>query len=478
MFESQNFFKSIQCPYLSSNNSSINGSNLCERPYCQFKHHSNTEIKSNSRLPQLNNSEKQQIIKETVSTITNDSTQKLPDALQNLSQALQAVQDLMKLKNQGNSTDLSPNSSNNLTTSIANQLSSLSSTILSTNNNELKNNGSAADSAAPKSKKPINEFKRQQLQAPAYNPTPIDELKKMPKTEPQNTIENDVQIIDLTTESYEEEHDIKLEEPEAKKRKTPLNTPALITSTISTSTNSFNFSVDDQSSSKKLKPLGVENTSVNYKKEEKIDLLSFSKLTAKQQLLKRYEIMKKEAPPTANELREAKLKKKQTELQQQQLKTQSDSSTIDTSLLKPNLLFDQNDPLSNKVPLAMRHRQLNFVFENLRPLISAPSFSLSDACKRASEEEKSLYDRASNKTIYLNFIANAVKKIRNELAQKQPSSSFSLSSNNNKLINSPTKIVNVVSHEALISGPKATRVSYSINKIKQVEIRDLTGKNI
>ena len=106
----------------------------------------------------------------------------LPNALENLSNALQTVQDLFKLNSSS-----SANSSNTITE----QLNSLSSTILSSvaKSNILKTTtaNDASSTSSPLAKKsPSSSVRKQKsstlsINAPVYTPTPITELKKLHK---------------------------------------------------------------------------------------------------------------------------------------------------------------------------------------------------------------------------------------------------------------------------------------------------------
>ena len=125
----------------------------------------------------------------------------------------------------------------------------------------------------------------------------------------------------------------------------------------------------------------------------------------------------------------------------------------------------------------MRQRYLMFIFENGKTSFA----TLEKACEKAAEQEKSIYDRSKNKTIYTNLAANLIKSLRDQHVQQikeqqqNNSSSKPIVNNPTKLINNQKSQVTSYSHEALLSGPKANRVSYSINKTKQIEIKDLTG---
>ena len=127
----------------------------------------------------------------------------------------------------------------------------------------------------------------------------------------------------------------------------------------------------------------------------------------------------------------------------------------------------------------MRQRYLKVIFEQLKPLHHA---NVSEAAVKAAEHEKSVYDRAKSKAIYVNLVANLIKSLRTQVVEKQhqqgSSSSQQQSQQNNgkspsSLVTSPT--TSSFSHEAILSGPKATRVNYAIGRTKSIEIKDLSG---
>ena len=119
------------------------------------------------------------------------SINELPNALENLSNALQTVQDLFKLNNANN------NKTNSST--ITDQLNSLSSTILSSvaKSNILSSNTTTTTTSSANSNLDSNtrtSSSRKQkvstlsVNAPVYNPTPILELKKFSQQSSQEEL--------------------------------------------------------------------------------------------------------------------------------------------------------------------------------------------------------------------------------------------------------------------------------------------------
>lgn len=65
-----------------------------------------------------------------------------------------------------------------------------------------------------------------------------------------------------------------------------------------------------------------------------------------------------------------------------------------------------------------------------------------------------VYKRSNTKTIYLNVAINAIKRLRNEIAESLPSTS------------KKPKVMNAMklSHEAILGGKNATKTSYTIKR--------------
>lgn len=224
----------------------------------------------------------------------------------------------------------------------------------------------------------------------------------------------------------------------------------------------------------------TENNTTNKPIEKKCDILTFSKLSLSQQVLKRYELLNKPAP-TTTQLNEAKLKKK-TEL----ISKATPGNKVDNTNNTPQLILDTSTNSTQKVPLPMRQRHLKVIFDNSRPLYNDVKL----ACTNASENEKSIYDRAKNKTIYTNLVAILIKNLRTQVNERQSqknglenvnsnnlskvtsNTNYKYNKSNNATVAEPISF----SHEMLLSGPKASRVSYSINRVKSIEIKDLSGE--
>jgi hypothetical protein len=356
---------------------------------------------------------------------------------------------------------------------LVNQLSSLTSTITNIAKKEESNDDS---NNASKAKKIETSLKRQQLAAPEYNPTPILELKKLKQTEEihvSNEIENEIGFdspnnnSNLKRKRSLEENTKPLAKTTVKKTSLSLSTS---TDNIANKSNIISASIPPSTKSEQSTPI----------QQSKCDIFTFSKLTLSQQVMKRYEMLNKEIPLQS---KDPKLKKK----------TNESSPANNTSTTKnltgiPTLILDSNG--TPKIPLAMRQRYLKLIFDNGKSLFS----NIDKACEKAAEQEKSIYDRAKSKNIYLNLAVNLIKSLRTQQQQelsKQPlpnNESNTIVSTSKTLINnknvskqsgasssSSTSIVSSYSHEALLSGPKANRVSYSINRVKQVEHKDLSG---
>lgn len=443
MFESSNFFKSINCPYYSSSSNT----NTCERPYCQFKH-PNLNKTDQQQQPQQATTSNSTKTQQTASSSNNEPLNKLPDALANLSEALKKVQELfgnneankIGSKEKSLTEKLSADGQlNKIDNGLVEKLNDISSIILSKATEATSS--TSAETGSPKTSKSAKNVYKVSKLAPEYSPTPLNELKKIKQTqEDVKNVNNGLKRKPSTNN---------LDEDEAR-------------SAASDTDSGFNEAKnrkDDLIPVKKVKT--EQNSQENDDSKPKVDMASFAKLKPSQQLLMRYQLLNKPAP-TAASLNDAKLKKKTQNLTQQA----GDSAKKSIDKTVPHLILDSTTS-STKVPLVMRQRYLKFIFDNGKSSFA----TIEKACEKAAEQEKSIYDRAKNKNIYTNLAANLIKSLRTQQTLSKPPSTAHASSTH--LVK--TQQVCTYSHEALLSGPKASRVSYSINRVKQIEIKDLTG---
>ncbi len=239
----------------------------------------------------------------------------------------------------------------------------------------------------------------------------------------------------------------------------------------------------ESTSSCESSPILNSNNNNNNNNNVKCDLVTFSKLSLSQQVLKRYEMLNKQAPSAAA-IQEAKLKKHQSSAAAAAAAAVSSTNKTGTDLNVPRLIIDANS--GNKVPLIMRQRYLKMIFDNGKSSFA----TIQKACQKAAEQEKSIFDRAKNKTIYLNLTANLIRSLKTQSQMNNQTN------NNNNINNKQIKTVHSTlkttittttntnmsnttmssySHESMLSGPKANKVSYSINRIKQLEFKDLSS---
>lgn len=188
-------------------------------------------------------------------------------------------------------------------------------------------------------------------------------------------------------------------------------------------------------------------------------------------------------PPTSAAILEAKLRKKQAE-----------TATNNEPKKEPNvphLILDTAANATLRVPLVMRQKFLRVIFDNCKEIYQP----IEKACEKAAENEKSIYDRSKNKQIYSNLAAILIKSLRSEMVQlqnaigaqknspvkvnKPTSAQISTTKINNLIKNKPSTPISApqssYSHEAMLNGSKAAKCSYSINKTKQLEYKDLSG---
>jgi hypothetical protein len=451
MFESQSLFKSISCPYYST----VTSSSSCERPHCPFKHHTQVQyefVAANSSMPTIKVSETEEKslpAKESLPSSTtkslllslneNKNISQLPNALENLSNALQSIQDLIKhtassVENKSDKND--PLNKTNSNESLVDKLNSISNALLKSvpstfQSSIIQQNPTVSTSSSSETATKSSQIQKKAKINLIYNPTPINELKKLKEQ--------------AKTEKSEDN-------PSLKRKVNNDQMAAISKEEINEATNDHKI--------KKLKSSDIQEDNESEKK--KCDLVSFSKLNLTQQVLKRYEMLNKQVPNQVD-LNQAKLKKKNEQLNNLNSKSSNSSNSN-----VPQLLLDTSNS-TQKVPLAMRQRYLKVIFDNVKPLYK----DLKDACQNSSQEEKSIYDRAKNKTIYSNLVAILIKNLRTKQANSNFSSAHSVSKlNKDKQQQSEQTCY---SHELMLSGPKASRVSYSINRIKTLEIKDLSG---
>lgn len=79
---------------------------------------------------------------------------------------------------------------------------------------------------------------------------------------------------------------------------------------------------------------------------------------------------------------------------------------------------------------------------------------------QAVEEEKSVYERTSSKSIYLNLAVHTLRRLREE----SPATTTAGTTTAATSTLSPTKNPNSVSHELILAGPKATQTSFSVHR--------------
>ncbi|KAL8177653.1 UNVERIFIED_CONTAM: RNA exonuclease 1 [Gekko kuhli] len=111
-----------------------------------------------------------------------------------------------------------------------------------------------------------------------------------------------------------------------------------------------------------------------------------------------------------------------------------------------------------KVPTNIRQRYLNLFIDECLKICS----SQQEAFDKALSEEKVAYERSTSRNIYLNVAVNTLKKLRSLL----PSPSQGANKPNNR---------KVVSHEAMLGGKLATKISFSLNRSTSLQAEDLTG---
>ena len=117
---------------------------------------------------------------------------------------------------------------------------------------------------------------------------------------------------------------------------------------------------------------------------------------------------------------------------------------------------------------------MNFIYQESKNLFP----NCEKACAKAAEQEKSIYDRAKTKNVYANLAAHLIKSLR-EQNQKSTTTAIpkrvETNKTNLKLVSQQQKPS--YSHEAILAGPNASKVSYSINRKKKLTLKELNRKN-
>ena len=225
--------------------------------------------------------------------------------------------------------------------------------------------------------------------------------------------------------------------------------------------------------------------------------LKIDKLSLQQQLMKRYEVMAAQKSTNSSTLSTTKnvvsyifslLKYSVNHLHLQKKPAPANTAAA-TTTIQPKLIIDN----TIKVPLAFRQRYLNFIYQESKPLFP----NCEKACEKASEQEKSIYDRAKTKNIYANLAVHLIKSLRQQNQKATPAATITpgespktsskqveTNKNNLKLVNYNRKDQQKslvpqkpsYSHDAILAGPKASKVSYSINRKKKLTLKELNCK--
>jgi hypothetical protein len=126
--------------------------------------------------------------------------------------------------------------------------------------------------------------------------------------------------------------------------------------------------------------------------------------------------------------------------------------TNTASLRKPVITSDSN----GKVPNNVRQRYLDTITDECLKLYPR---NVAAAYKRAEDEEKVCSDKSKSRSIYLNFVVNCIKRLRDEV--KETGSSLMKEAAGGR---SPTKITPnlLTTHMQVLTGKPGTRGTWSI----------------
>uniref|UniRef100_UPI00398E3FD3 RNA exonuclease 1 homolog isoform X1 n=1 Tax=Pristiophorus japonicus TaxID=55135 RepID=UPI00398E3FD3 len=132
--------------------------------------------------------------------------------------------------------------------------------------------------------------------------------------------------------------------------------------------------------------------------------------------------------------------------------------TLKSSLTRPTIPTEYG----SKVPTNVRQRYLNvFIDECLKICGSEQT-----AFDQALSEEKTVYQRSTSRTVYLNVAVNTLKKLRSQnYTMPSPTNKTAIVTTNKK----------VQSHETLLGGRLAMKTSYTLNRSGKQQDVELKG---
>ncbi|XP_058870872.1 RNA exonuclease 1 homolog isoform X1 [Acipenser ruthenus] len=116
-----------------------------------------------------------------------------------------------------------------------------------------------------------------------------------------------------------------------------------------------------------------------------------------------------------------------------------------------------------KVPTNVRQRYLNLFIDECLKFCSSEE----GAFEKALAEEKVVYDRSSNRNIYLNVAVNTLKKLRGQSTVPTSPTNKPPSVNKKSL-----------SHEELLGGRLAAKTSFTLNLLGKPQEEELTGATL
>ncbi|XP_069784832.1 RNA exonuclease 1 homolog isoform X2 [Narcine bancroftii] len=131
--------------------------------------------------------------------------------------------------------------------------------------------------------------------------------------------------------------------------------------------------------------------------------------------------------------------------------------TLKSSLKRPTIPAEYG----SKVPTNVRQRYLNVFIDECLKIFRSEEM----AYDKALSEEKTVYQRSTSRTVYLNVAVNTLKKLRSQSnARPAPTKKTPNASANKKML----------SHETLLGGRLAMKTSFTLNrsgKQQDVELR-------
>ncbi|CAF1252200.1 unnamed protein product [Didymodactylos carnosus] len=147
------------------------------------------------------------------------------------------------------------------------------------------------------------------------------------------------------------------------------------------------------------------------------------------------------------------------------------SANILKSTLTP--IIDPNSS-STKIPLSTRQQYVDMFVREIKRT-NKQSLSLDGMHQKARKIEKEIYDKSTNKNLYINLAAQYLRRLRSE--QQSSNTGDATTSTDAPKLSSPSSSSRLkVSHSAMLTAGKDENISYGIKKQKHAEFDTIKGR--